>query len=405
MFTFTYKARDDQGRLISGKMDVSSTEELQVRLENCGFFLVESAVQRKGIFEEDIVKKFVPITRRNLYTLTLQLGNIVSTGVPLLTSFNAIIETTKNQKLLDVLKSVQEDLRNGKSLTQAMSKHPHVFSKFYTSMVEMGEASGNLPRMFSALAEYIKKEMEIKNKILSAISYPMVVLVVGTGVVTFLLIAVIPQFVSIFKEGKAALPLPTQILLGLSGIVTNFWYIILGAVISIIFSYRMFVRSDYGRLTVDQIKLKIPVIGKVTKKICVKNFVDGLYLLYSSGLPIISALNIVRSLVSNQELENTVGALCVHMSTGKDLTTYLSLTDFFPPDILAMIRSAEESGTLGDTLTKISEIYNNEVNNSIAGLIQLFEVGVILLMGLGVGFVALAIMFPIMRMGQVIIGR
>jgi len=402
MPTFTYKARDDEGRLITGKMDIGSLEALQARLENCGFFLVETVTQRKSLFEEDIFKKFVPVTDKNLYALTLQIGNTVSSGVPLLTSVQSIIDATKNSKLKSVLESVRDDISGGLALSQAMRKHPRIFSQFYTGMVELGESSGKLTKTVYALAEYIKKDMEIKNKILAAISYPAVIFVLGVGIVTYLLIFVMPQFIQIFEEQKVSLPLPTQLLLITSKIVTNFWYIILAVVIAIILGYKMFTRIGYGKLIVDQLKLKIPIIGQVVKKVSVKSFIDGLYLLYSSGLPIISALNIVRSLVRNQHISNIVLALSMHMSTGKDLTTYLSLTDLFPADVLSMIKSAEESGTLENTLTKISEIYNDEVNNSIAGLIQAFEIGVILCMGLGVGFVALSVLLPIFRMGQTI---
>ncbi|MFH1622239.1 MAG: type II secretion system F family protein [Candidatus Omnitrophota bacterium] len=401
MPTYIYKARDDEGRLITGKMEISSLEALQARLESCGFFLVESTMQKKSIFEEDIFKNIIPVTDKNIYALTLQLGNTVSSGVPLLTSVQSIIDATKNAKLKSVIENVRDDISGGIPLSQAMRKHPSIFSQFYTGMLHLGESSGKLSKTLYALADYIKKDMEIKNRILAAISYPVTIFVLGLGIVSYLLIYVMPQFIEIFESQHVALPLPTQLLLVASHIVTNFWYLIVAFVVAIIAGYNMLMRISYFRLIVDQFKLKIPVIGQVVKKISIKSFIDGLYLLYSSGLPIISALNIVRSLVRNKHISNIVLALSMHMSSGKDLTAYLSLTDLFPADVLSMFKSAEESGTLENTLVKLSEIYNDEVNSGIAALIQAFEISVILLMGMGVGFVALSVLLPIFRMGQV----
>lgn len=402
---YRYKARDEEGRSISGRLDVSGEEDLHNRLESSGFVLVKFSPERKNVLNEDIAKKFLPVTLRDIYTLTLQLGNTVGSGVPLLASLHSIATGCKNKKLADVLEMVIKDLESGSSFSEALSKHPGVFSRFYTSMVELGESSGALPKILFSLAEYIKKEMEIRRRILSAISYPAVLAVVGTGLVSYILVSIMPQFIDIFKEEGAALPLPTLILLGLSNLLTRYWYLLVGAIAAILVSFRLFVLSGYGRLTVDRLKLRIPVIGAVVKKICAKRFIDGLYLLYTSGLPILKALNIVKSILRNRHIEAIVDALWIHISAGKDLASYLALTDFFPPDILAMIKSGEESGTLQKMLDKASNIYHDEVNYSIEGLISAFEIGIILAIGIGVGFVAMAILFPIFGLSRAVMAR
>ena len=402
---YQYKARDEEGRLISGRMDASGEKELEKRLEDSGFFLVKFSLEKGNLLSEDIVKKFLPITLRHLYALTLQLANTISAGVPLLASLCSIAEGCKNKKLETVLEKVTEDLRSGSSLSEALGKHPDVFSKFYTSMVGIGEASGTLPKILYGLAEYIKKEMEIKRRVISAIIYPVVLTLIGTGLVVYVLVYIIPQFIEIFSEQKIPLPLPTLILVTLSNFLVKYWSGLLLVLAGALVIFRLFVLSDYTRLVIDRLKLRIPVFGKVIKKICAKRFIDGLYLLYTSGLPILEALNIVKSILRNRYLEKIIGSLWVHISVGKDLSSYLSLTEFFPPDIVAMIRSGEESGTLEKMLEKASVIYQDEVNYALEGLISAFEIGIILVMGVGVGFVAMAILFPMFRLSQAVIAK
>lgn len=400
MPTYQYKARDEEGRLISGRMDVSGEQELQDRLESSGFFLVKFNQERKDVMNEDIMKKFMPVTDQDLYALTVQLANTVSTGLPLLISLRSIADGCRNKKLVGVLESIIEDLKSGSSFSEALKRSPKVFSKFFTSMVELGETSGTLPKVLLNLSDYIKKEMEIKRKVMSAMAYPMVLVVVATGLVSYLLIHVMPQFVSIYSEEGLTLPLMTRLLIGFSAAFASHWYIIVIAVIGLVVGFRLFVRNEFGRAFVDKTILNLPLVGKVIKVHCTKRFVDGLYLLYSSGLPILKALHIVKSIIHNRYLENIVEALWVHIAAGRDLTSYLSLTDFFRPDILAMIRSGEEGGTLQNMLQKISEIYYDEVNHSVEFLISSFEIAVILSMGIGVGFVAIALIFPIIMLGR-----
>lgn len=395
---YQYKARDEEGRSISGRMDVAGEEELQRRLESSGFFLVKFSLEKRNILKEDIAKKLLPVTLKDLYTLTLQLGNTVSTGVPLLVSLGSIAEGFKNRKLETILKTVIEDLKSGSSFAEALSKHPKVFSKFYTSMVELGEASGTLPKIFYGLAEYTKKEMEIKRRIIFALIYPAILTLVGTALVTYILINIIPKFMEIFIEEGLTLPLPTRILLALSDLLTKYWPLLLAALGGVVISFWLVRRTGYGGLAIDRLKLRIPVIGRLLKKICGMRFIDGLYSLYASGLPILRALNIVKSILRNRHLERMVDALWVHISGGRDLASFLALTDFFPPDILAMIKSGEESGTLQNMLEKASSIYHDEVNYSIEALISLFEIAVILMMGVGIGFIAMAVLFPYFRL-------
>lgn len=402
MPTYQYKARGEEGRLVTGRMSASSETELQSRLERNGFYLVSSSVEKLNVLEEDIINKLLPISLRSIYTITLQLSNTVETGMPLLVSLRVIADNCKSKKLEQVLKTIIKDLESGTSFSEALNKHPKIFTKFYISMVELGEASGTLPKILNNIAEYIKREIEIKRQVVSAMVYPIILSLVGTGIVVYILTSILPVFIKIFEESKVSLPLPTIILVTLSKFLINYWYILIGILFGGIIAFRFYVKTEYGRFTVDKWKLKVPLIGEILKKISAKRFIDSLNLLYTGGLPILSALNIVREILGNRSLEKMIDALWVHISKGKELASYLAMTDFFPPDILAMIRSGEESGSLGKMLDKCSAIYEDEVNYAIELFISSFEILVILALGVGVGFIAMAILFPILRLSQTV---
>lgn len=405
MPTFFYKARDDEGHTISGKVDVLGEEELRKRLETSGFFLVSFKQAKKSLLTDDLAMKFQKVSLKDLYSFTLQLNNTVGTGVPLLTSLKTIVEGSKNKKLVRIMDEIITDLKGGSSLSKALAKHPKVFNEFYVSMVELGESSGKLAQTVGSLAQYIKKDMEIKHRIRAAMTYPMCVAFIGAGLISYILGYIMPQFIEIFSKEKVALPLPTIILLALSNVVTHYWWLLLLLIITMVVGFRYFSSTDVGRLFVDRLKLRLPVVGNVVRKICAKRFIDGLHLLYVSGFPLLGALNIVKSMLDNKHLEKTIDALWVHISTGKDFASYLWLGDFFPADVVAMIRSGEESGTLEKMLEKISEIFHDDVNHAIDGLISAFEIGIIIMMGILVGFAAMAILFPIFSLSKVASGR
>jgi len=402
---YNYKARDEEGRLISGRIDAQGEEDLQNKLENIGFFLVSFSPEKKGVFEEDIFQKFQRITLKAVYTLTLQLANTIDAGVPILASLHSLSDSAKNKKLKDLLENVISDLSSGSSLSESLKRYPKIFNNFYISMVELGESSGNLSGMLYSIAEYLKRSMAIKRKVIGALVYPAVLSVVGVGLVSYLLIYIMPQFISIFVEQGVALPLPTMILITLSNLLSSYWYIILGAIAGIVISFRTFIATSAGRMTIDTLVLKVPVIGGIIKKISLKNFVDGLNLLYSSGLPLLRSLKIIKTVVGNMYLQQTIEALSVHISEGKDLVSYLKMTDFFTADVLSMLKTGEESGTLDKVLGKISAIYEDEVNYAIETLISSFEMLVILALGVGVGFIAMAILFPMFKLSRVVSAR
>jgi len=387
MPTYQYKARDEQGRLITGKVDVATENELRKRLDLSALILVHFTEQKRDFFNEDFIQRYLPVTLKQLYTITLQLGNTTDTGVPLLESLRSIIEGCSSKKLAEALKSIVQDLESGKNFTESLSKHKNIFSEFYVRMVELGEAAGTLPTTFFGLAEYIKREMEIKRRVILAMIYPIILALVGTALVGHILVNIMPQFIEAFIQEGIELPIQTQILVGLSNFLINYWYLMIAIVAGFFFSIWSLMKTDRGKLTVDRAMLKIPIVSGFIKKVCATRFLDGLYLLYTSGLPIIKALGIVKAIVHNKHLEHIIDSLGVHISEGKNLASYLISTDFFAPDIIAMTKTGEETGTLEKMLEKASAISHDEIDYAVEGLVSLLEVGIILVMGFGVLFV------------------
>ncbi len=402
---FLYKARDEEGRIIGGKIDAASEEDLQTRLSSIGFILTRFTIEKKNILKEDLFARFETIKLKEKYTLTIQLANTVDAGVPIMSALSSIIEACTNTKLRKVLEKIRADLNSGIALCEALKKHPGVFSNFYSSLVELGESSGNLSKVLYELAAYIKRDIETRRKIASTIMYPTILAIVAISVASFLLINIVPKFVEVFKSAGASLPLPTVILLTISDIVNKilvrYWYLTASAVVGIALGFRAIGATKKGRLKIDQIRLRLPIFGSLVRKLCIYRFTEALRLLYNSGLPIMKALKIIEEVVQNKEMENIVTALSRHLAKGEDLVSYLKLVDFFPSDVIAMIKVGEEGGKLGVVLEKVTEIYRDEINYTIERLVALLEPTIILIMGLGIGFLAMAILFPIFQLSHV----
>ena len=398
---YSYKARDEEGRLLTGRIEADNEGDLQVKLKNLGFLLTYFAVERQNILKEDILQRFRSITLKDKYTLTVQLANTIDAGVPIMSALSSIIEECRNKKLTTVLEDIRQDLKSGFSFSGAMAKHPKVFSKFFIGMLELGENSGRTASVLYEMAEYIKREMDIKQRVISVIIYPAILASVAIILVTYILTYIMPKFVEIYASARIDLPLPTRVLIELSNLLTHYWYILIGIIAAIDVGMRLIAATKVGRLRLDHFKLRMPIFGNLFRKLCIYQFIQALYLLYNSGLPIMSALQIIEEVVQNKEMSNVVSTLGKHLAKGEALVEYLRLVDFFPSDVLAMIKVGEEGGKLGPALGKVCEIYRDEINYTITRLVSLIEPAIIVLMGVGVGFLAMSILYPIFKLSKV----
>lgn len=397
---YQYKARDEEGRLITGRLEVDDPDALQVKLSNTGLFLVSYSEEKKGLlgsFSLDIA----PVSLKDRFLLSLQLADIVDAGVPLLTSIETLSKETKNRKLAQALGEVYQDLKSGAAFSEALSKHPQIFSKFYVSMVRLGESSGTLGEVLRKLAEYIRREDELRAKIISTITYPIILSLVAIGLMSYLLTHVIPQFIKIFEEERISLPLPTEILLKISNFFRDYFLIILGGIIGGIILLGIIYKTPWGRANIDRIKIKFPILGVLLQKIYINRFIESLAILYNSGLPILESLRVIEDVIQHTQISEAIRNLGYHLAKGGDLVENLKLTGFFPANILMMIKVGQEGGTLGKMLERVSEVYQREIGYFIERAVSLLEPLIILSMGVGIGFLAISILFPLFKLTKI----
>lgn len=396
MGTFTYRARDDRGLLVTGSMEAGSQRDVYAQLDAKGLFPV-SAKETKtaGSFAiDDFLLRFQKVKHDDLIFFTRQLQTIIRAGIPVVAGLRALEEQTKSPKLKAAIKTVAQDIDRGQSLSEALSQHRSIFSELYVSMVRAGEAGGGLEEVLERLAGIIEFQMKTKEMLKSAMRYPM--FVVGTLIIAFVVLIkmVVPKFAPIFKSAKVALPLPTQILLIINDLAEKYTFFTVGAIVLIIVLFILYKRTAAGAMTIDRIKLQIPLIGQIILKICMGRFAFTLENLVRAGIPIVKTLEIVSRTVGNNYIAAKVIEIGQNIEKGRGISKPLRDAGIFPPLVIHLISTGEETGALEEMLREVSVHYDREVSYSVARLSAWIEP--ILTAGLSVMvlFLALAIFMP-----------
>ena len=396
MGTFTYRARDDRGLLVTGSIEAGSQRDVYVQLDARGLFPI-SAKETKtaGSFAiDDFLLRFQKVKYDDLIFFTRQLQTIIRAGIPVVAGLRALEEQTTSPKLKAAIKKVAQDIDRGQSLSEALSQHRSIFSELYISMVSAGEAGGGLEEVLERLAGIIEFQMKTKEMLKSAMRYPM--FVVGTLIIAFVVLIkmVVPKFVPIFKSAKVALPLPTQVLLIINDLAEKYTFFTVGAIVLIIVLFILYKRTAAGAMTIDRIKLQIPLIGQIILKICMGRFAFTLENLVRAGIPIVKTLEIVSKTVGNNYIAAKVIEIGQNIEKGRGISKPLKDAGIFPPLVIHLISTGEETGALEEMLREVSVHYDREVSYSVARLSAWVEP--ILTAGLSVMvlFLALAIFMP-----------
>jgi len=304
--------------------------------------------------------------------------------------------------LKKIIAQIKESVNEGNSLTASLALHPKLFSNIYINMVRAGEASGSLDVVLERLAEFGEHQQILKERFQAALVYPIFMAVIGSGVLFFLLSFVVPNLTRIFTEMKQVLPLPTTILIWFSGFMSSFWWAILLFIVAIIFSIKETIKRPKGRFFWDNMKLRLPVIGQINRKIALSRFGRTLGSLLQSGVPLITSLEIVRNIVNNVLIGDVIDDAMEDIQAGKSLNLALSRSVWFPPVFRQMVSVGEQSGDLEGMLHKIADAYEREVETRITGMTALIEPIMILLMAVVVGFIVISILLPIFEMNQMV---
>lgn len=398
MATYIYKARDATGKLVKGTIDAVSKEELAEKLRKMGYMPTAIKEALPGIKLEDIGEKFKRIRVEDIIVFNLQLANMIDSGLSILVSLDTIEGQIENKKLKEIVGEVIRSVEAGVSFSDALAKHPYVFSNLFVSMVRTGEASGNLNTVLNRLAIYVEQQEDLRQKIRGALFYPLILLFAGIGVIVFIASFVMPKFVEIFARADVTLPLPTTILYGAGVALRKFWYLIILAIVSIVIIIKNYVRSETGRLKFDRFKLGLPVIGPLVRKVVISRFSRTLGTLTDSGVPILQSLDIVRDVVGSEVISRVINNVRNSVEEGEKIAQPLKLSEEFPADTVQMIAVGEETGRLGDMLNKIADFYDTAVGYSIKKLTALIEPVFLVIMGTMVGFIMASMLLPIFDM-------
>ena len=285
---YAYKARDERGQQVSGRAEAESQEALADRLSRTGYLITEIRVEKEDAMKRDLFERVRGVPAREHILLSFHLSNALSAGLPLVRVLEAVSPQVKSAKLRRALTEVVSDLKAGRSFSEALQRHPRVFSRYFVSLVASGETAGKLGVTLKMFSESLEREVEFQGKIASAIAYPILLAVVAAGIVTFLMTAIMPKFIKIFQEAKVALPLPTMLLVALTNALQRYWPYLVGGSLLAVVAARRYLATSAGRYQADRLKLKLPLVGKVLQKIYISRFMRTFGILYTSGVPIMT---------------------------------------------------------------------------------------------------------------------
>jgi type IV pilus assembly protein PilC len=410
MAEFTYQARNAAGKTVSGSVHAANESDAlgELRRQNLVVVsLTEKAAKKAAwnltLFDSSGPKKGpnlkrVRVKEADLIVFTRQLATMLSAGIPLLECLEILAEQAEDVGFRAVITQVVDDVRAGSDFSEGLKKHPGCFSNIYVNMIKAGEASGQLDEILGRLADYSEAAAELKGRIKSAMTYPVVSLCLILAIVGGLLVFIIPKFKEIFEGLSVELPAPTLLLLAVSSFLQNQWYIMIAAIVGGYFGIKAYAKTSKGGRHVDWLLLKAPVFGPLFKKVAISRFARTFATLIQSGVPILGALDIVASTAGNRIIEDTVLEASASVRQGETLAVPLGRSGVFPPMVCRMIAIGEKSGALESLLEKISEFYDQQVNQTVESLTSLIEPIMIAVMGVLVGGMVLAIFLPIMKL-------
>ncbi len=403
MPVFVYEARDSSGQLKKDKIDAPNMRMATQRLQEQKMTVINIKEQSGGVAQADVLgwyQKFKKVNEQALTVFSRQFATMINAGLAMVRCLDILSEQTEDKKLQQTLIQVRRDVEGGSTLSNALSKHPTVFSTLYTSMVKAGEMGGVLDEVLERLAGFMEKDYALKKKVKSALTYPVVILIMALGIVFFLVTYILPTFVTLFEGMNLELPLPTRVLIGTTKAIRNPVILIpliaLG-VVGGVFVNR-YISTPLGKKQYDLLKLNVPVFGLLNKKVAISRFCRTLGTLLSSGVPIMQALEIVGKASGNEIIALTVGKIRESIREGESIASPLGASGMFPPMVTQMVAVGEETGNLDAMLSKISDFYDTEVEYLLSSLTSMLEPIMIVGMGGIVGFIVVSVFLPLYQL-------
>jgi len=412
---YQYVALDARGQEATGTIEADSQNAAVGQLRQQGFFPKQIAEEGKAIKAKKAAQKqattaakkqiniSIPflekktVKARTLMIFTRQLATLIDAGLPLLRGLTVLAKQEPDPVLRKVIMSLAEAVQGGGTFSESLAAHPKIFTKLYVNMVKAGELGGVLELVLLRLAEFQEKAQKIKNKVVSAMFYPAIVLVIAIAIMAFLLVFIVPKFEAIFADMLGGKPLPalTQFVIGTSNMVKNNIVAIIGGIIGLVIVYKIAGATKSGAVFLDTIKLKAPLFGDLTRKGAISRFTRTLGTLVTSGVPILQALNITRETAGNHVIAGAILKVHDSVKEGESIVHPLEASGVFPPMVISMIDVGEETGQLPEMLLKIAEVYDDEVDNAVTGLTSLLEPIMIVFLAVVVGTIVIALFMPL----------
>lgn len=398
MPTYRYNAMDRGGRTVAGQLEADSVEVVRAKLTELSYHVLTIRESRSGAGVQGFLNNMQRIKLRELAVFSRQFATMIDAGLSVVKCLDILEKQTKNPRLKEVIGQIKHDVAGGTSLTEALQKHPRVFTPLYINMVRSAEAGGILDQVLDRLSGFLEKEQEMRGKVKSAMTYPVVVFFFAMLMLFALLMFVLPKFKSIFETMGLKLPITTSILLNFSTYVQRFWYLAIILVVGSIIGAKLLVQTERGRYALDSMKLKVPIFGDLLLKTGVSRFARTFGTLITSGVPVLRALEIVADTAGNRVISDTVARARVSIKEGDRISTPLFGSKVFPVMVTQMISVGEETGRLDQMLGKVANFYDEEVDATLKGLTSLIEPLMIVGLGLIVGFIAVSVISPIYQL-------
>jgi type IV pilus assembly protein PilC len=415
---FNYIALDARGQEASGLVEAPSSNAAITQLRQAGYFptsVVEEAITGpNGEVARQRAAKMAPATKTRakrgivlfarrkvpskvLMIFTRQLATLIDSGLPLLRSLNVLTKQERNKVMKKTINKVADSVQSGSTFSDALALHPRIFNELYVSMVRAGEVGGVLELVLTRLSEFQEKAAKIKNKILAAMVYPLIVMTMAVGILCFLLVFIVPRFELIFHDllGDKPLPPVTRLVIGVSGFMQHHGLILLGMVVAVVTLYKFLGRTRRGRLIIDTFKLRMPLFGNLNRKTAISRFARTLGTLVTSGVPILQALNITRETAGNAAIALAISRVHDSVKEGESIVQPMEASRAFPPMVVSMVDVGEETGKLPEMLLKIADVYDDEVDNAVVALTSMLEPIMIVFLAVIVGTIVLALFTPL----------
>lgn len=396
MPNYKYKAMNEKGERIEGVFDAESREEVMEMIQANNYYPLVIEEPQQGVKID--FSGFAKIKIKDISVFCRQFHTMLDAGSPINSALHILSTQHPNRKLRDALSTVEDEVRKGSTLAEAMEKPKNVFPSLLISMIETGEVSGTLDSVMLRMSKHYEKENRINNKIKGAMIYPLVLATVAIGVIVFILAFVMPMFVDMFTQGGVELPTSTKILLSISSGIQSYGWLILLLTISLVIVLRRYFKSEKGQELSSKLKLTIPVIKKLNQKIIVSRFTRTLSTVLASGIPLVQGLQVVNGVIGNKVAEKALDEIKDKVIKGEGLAEPIRDCGIFPMMLSSMIKIGEESGALDDILNKTADFYDEELENEIQTATALLEPLMIAVMGIILGFIIVSIITPIFGM-------